>query len=153
MKKASIIWILLLIGPFLYSFKAFMDEQEWITWGNRFLTESYDPSTEAKIKKWEISLTPDHFIRLQKTYQQGKREYYSFNLQRFNGLEYVPGQAATDTLEMKTQADDIIIQTFDDPKGDIDSMGTILDIPVKKLAPERLDSLKQALQFLKAKSL
>ena len=98
-------------------------------------------------------LTNDHFIRLRKTYQHGKQEYYSFNLQRFNGLTYVPGETATDTLELKTKTDDIIVQTYDDPKGDVDSMATTLDIPVKKLTPERLDSLKQALQFLKDKNL
>jgi len=151
--KASIICFVLLTGPLLFGFKPLMDEQEWITWGNRFLNESYDPSAEIKIKKWEISLTPDHFIRLRKTYQQGKQEYYSFNLQRFSEVKYLPGQAQTDTLELKTQADDIIVQTYNDPKGDVDSMSTLFNIPVKKIAPERLDSLKQALNFLKAKNL
>ena len=153
MKKPLLTAAILAICPFLYSFGTFLNEQEWISWGNRFLNESYDPTVEPKLKKYEISLTTDRFIRLRKTYQQGKQEYYSFNLQRFNGLEYVPGQAATDTLELKTQTDDIIVQTYDDPKGNIDSMATMLDIPVKKLSPERLDSLKQALQFLKARNL
>lgn len=98
-------------------------------------------------------LTPDHFIRVRKTYQQGKQAYYSFNLKRFAAMNYVAGSALTDTLQMQTQADDIIVQTYDDPKGDIDSMATVIAIPVKKMAPERLDSLKQALQFLKQKGL
>jgi hypothetical protein len=153
MKKPLFIAAILAICPFLCSFGTFLNEQEWITWGNRFLNESYDPTVEPKLKKYEISLTPDHFIRLRKTYQQGKQEYYSFNLKRFNALEYVPGQTATDTLALKTQTDDIIVQTYDDPKGDIDSMATKLNIPVKKLLPERLDSLKQAFAFFKSKAL
>lgn len=130
-----------------------MNDQEWITWGNKLLTESYDASIDATLKKYEISLTTDHFIRLRKTYQQGKQEYYSFNLQRFTGLNYLPGTAQTDTLQLHTLADDIIVQTYNDPHGDIDSMTTTLNIPVKKLAPQTLDSLKQALVILKGKGL
>ena len=143
--------LLLLSGLFLYGFKAFMNEQEWINWGNRFLNENYDPTVEPKLKKYEITLTTDHFIRLRKTYQQGKQEYFSFNLERFSELDYVPGAAATDTLELKTRADDIIVQTYEDPKGDVDSMATSMAIPVKKIAAERLDSLRQALNFLRRK--
>jgi len=130
-----------------------MNEQEWLIWGNKFLVENYNPSTEAKLIKWEIMLTPDHFIRLRKTYQQGKQEYYSFNIKRFTNINYIAGDALTDTLRIKTQTDDIIVQTYNDPEGDVDSMATMLNIPLKKTAPERLDSLKQALMFLKAKGL
>ena len=153
MKKAFIIALILFITPILYSFAAFMGDQEWVNWGNKFLNENYDPSAEAKIKKWEIVLTTDHFIRLQKTYQQGKLEYYSFNLKHFEGMDYLPGPAQTDTLQFKMQTDEIIMQTYDDPKGNIDSMETILKIPVKKIEPARLDSLKRALSFLKDKAL
>jgi hypothetical protein len=45
--------------------------------------------------------------------------------------------------------DDIIVQTYDDPKGNIDSMATTLTIPVKDMTPEKLDSLNDALDFLK----
>jgi hypothetical protein len=150
-KKALFMGLILLSGAFLYGFKAFMNEQEWIDWGNKFLNEIYNPSVEPKLKKYEITLTSDHFIRLRKTYQQGKQEYFSFNLERFAELDYVAGTAATDTLQMKTRADDIIVQTYEDPKGDVDSMATTLAIPVKKITPERLDSLRQALNFLKRK--
>ncbi|RYU90845.1 hypothetical protein EWM62_09395 [Mucilaginibacter terrigena] len=152
-KKALLVTVIVLPALFLYGFKLFSTEQEWINWGNRFLNESYDPTVEPKLKKYEITLTTDHFIRLRKTYQQGKQEYYSFNLQRFAGLDYLPGKAETDTLQMKTQTDDIIIQTYQDPQGDVDSMATHWEIPVKKLSPQRLDSLKEALTFLKSKGL
>ncbi|MFD0765140.1 hypothetical protein ACFQZI_09765 [Mucilaginibacter lutimaris] len=152
-RKAFLITLISLSGLFFGGFRPVMDEQEWINWGNRFLNENYDPTVEPGIKKFEIALTPDHFMRLRKTYQQGKQEYYSFSLKRFAEMGYIPGTAATDTLEMKTQADDIIYQTYEDPQGDIDSMATAWDIPVKKLSPQRLDSLKQALNFLKGKGL
>ena len=141
------------ICAFLWSFKALMNEQEWISWGNRFFTEAYDASVEPKLKKYEISLTPDHFIRLRKTYQQGKQEYFSFNLQRFTTLGYKPGQGNTDTITVSTRTDDIIVQTYNDPEGDVDSMATTLNLPVKKMPAQKLDSLKQALAFLKEKQL
>ncbi|MBD1383917.1 hypothetical protein IDJ75_01390 [Mucilaginibacter rigui] len=152
-KKAFIVAIISLSGLFFGGLRPFSTEQEWITWGNRFLNESYDPTVEPKLKKYEITLTPDHFIRLRKTYQQGKQEYYSFNVKRFTNLDYIPGTAATDTLEIKTQTDDIIYQTYEDPKGDIDSMATSWDIPVKKMTQPRVDSLRRALTFLKGKAL
>lgn len=151
-KKTFLLPLFVLITLFLASFIAIMDEQDWQNWTNKFLIDRYDPSAEEKIKKWEIMLTPDHFIRVRKTYQQGKQEYYSFNLKRFTEINYLSGTGLTDTLQIQTQADDIIMQTYDDPKGNIDSMETMLKIPVKKIEPLRLDSLRQALNFLKAKS-
>jgi hypothetical protein len=130
-----------------------MGDQEWLNWGNKFLNETYDPSVEPKLKKYEIMLTTDHFIRLRKTYQQGKQEYYSFHIKHFQDMNYIVGTALTDTLQVKTQADDIIVQTYNDPAGDMDSMATMLNIPVKKTAEAKIDSLRQALQFLKAKTL
>lgn len=140
---------LLAMCMLLCSFKGFMDGQEWTNWANRFLNEAYDPSVDPNIKKFEINLTPDHFIRLRKTYQQGKQEYFSFKISRLNTLDLKPGTANTDTIVFKTLADDIIYQTFEDPAGDLDSMVTEWDIPIKKNSPKRLDSLKEALTFLK----
>jgi hypothetical protein len=63
------------------------------------------------------------------------------------------GTAESGTLQLKTMADDIIVQTYNDKKGDIDSMATELDIPVKNMAPERLDSLRKAFNYFKGKNL
>ncbi|WP_374951855.1 hypothetical protein [Mucilaginibacter sp.] len=130
-----------------------MSDQEWINWSNKFLTESFEPAVGPKLKKYEIMLTPDHFIRLRKTYQQGKQEYYSFSIKRFAAITYLNSGVSTDTLKLQTQADDIIVQTYNDPKGDVDSMATTLNIPVKKIAASKIDSLKLALSVLKARSL
>lgn len=96
-------------------------------------------------------LTSDYFLRLRKTYQHGKQEYFSFNLHRLNEVEY-QGDEQTGTLELSTTADDIIVQTYEDPKGDIDSMSTVLELPLKNMSTGRLDSLKNALNYLKAKA-
>ena len=129
-----------------------MSDEDWLTWANRCLTQSYDPSADAKLKKWELSVTPEYFVRLRKTYAKGKQEYYSFNLHQFNDMDYL-GNTNNGTLELKTNADDIIVQTRNDRNGDVDSMATMLDIPVKNMEPERLDSLREALNYFKAKGM
>ena len=135
-----------------YGFKYHFDEQDWLTYTNRCLAQSYDASGDSKLKKVEFFLTPDSFIRLRKTYAKGKQEYYSFNLHQLNDFDYL-GNSTTGILEFKTHADDIIVQTYNDRHGDVDSMTTVLDIPVKNMEPERLDSLHEALNYFKAKRL
>jgi hypothetical protein len=151
--KVVIIFSIMAIAASICAFRSGMDEQEWLNWSNKCLSEAYNPSVDAKLKKYEIEVTPDHFLRLRKTYQHDRQEYFSFNLQKFDDVNYHHGIGPADTLQIKTQADDIIVQTYNDPKGDIDSMATVLNIPVKNMSPERLDSLHNALLFLKSKGL
>jgi hypothetical protein len=125
-----------------------MDATEAVSYSNHCLNQCYDPSGETKLKKWELSVTEDLFIRLRKTYQGGKQEYYSFRIKRFSDLDYT-GTANAGTLQLKTDADNIIQQTYNDPKGNEDNMVEAMSIPVKNMEPERLDSLRTALLLLK----
>lgn len=145
-----IILSIMALAACICAFGPGMNEQDWLTWSNKCLSEAYNPTVDAKLKKVEIEVTADHFVRLRKTYPHEKQEYFSFNLQRFADLNYLHSSGPADTLQMKTVADDIIVQTYNDPKGDIDSMATVLTIPVKNMSPERLDSLKAALAYLKS---
>jgi hypothetical protein len=151
-RKAFIVFAISCTALFICGFRFITDENEWLSWSNKCLTESYNPSAEVNLKKWEIMLTPEHFIRLRKTFQHGKQEYFSFNLSRLDSFDYL-GTTGNGVLHFKTMNDDIIVQTYDDPKGNIDSMSTVLDIPVKSLSAERLDSLNSALQYFKTKGL
>ncbi|HZX59610.1 MAG TPA: hypothetical protein VFE54_12820 [Mucilaginibacter sp.] len=151
-RKAFIVLSISSTALFICGFRFITGETEWLNWSNKALTESYNPSAEANLKKWEIILTPEHFIRLRKTFQHGKQEYFSFNLSRLDSFDYL-GNINNGVLHFKTLNDDIIVQTYDDPKGNIDSMSTVLDIPVKSISPERLDSLNSALQYFKTKGL
>ena len=135
-----------------YSFKNIDADQDWLVWANRCLLQSYDPSTDSKLKKWDITLTGDSFLRLRKTYAKGKEEFYSFNLHRLNDMDYT-GTTFVGVLQLKTQADDIIVQTRNDREGDVDTMATVLNIPVKNMEPERLDSLRDAFNYFKTKGL
>ncbi|MDN3549533.1 hypothetical protein [Mucilaginibacter aquaedulcis] len=151
-KKILLVGPVLLISWLNYSFKAETDDIEWLDWSNKCLTESYNPLPDVKLKKWELALTNDYFLRLRKTYQHGKQEYFSFNLHRLNNVEY-QGDDKVGVLQLNTTADDIIVQTYEDPKGDIDSMSTTLELPVRNMSSGRLDSLKNALSYFKAKGL
>ncbi|TWJ02433.1 hypothetical protein JN11_01406 [Mucilaginibacter frigoritolerans] len=151
-KKVLIITTVALTLAVNYCFKYKFDEQDWLVWANKCLAQSYDTSADAKLKKWELLITPDSFIRLRKTYAKGKQEYYSFNLHKLNNVDYV-GNPVAGILELKTIADDIIVQTRNDRKGDVDSMTTALNIPLKNIPTERLDSLEEALNYFKEKGL
>jgi len=150
--KVVILFVIIPICAFRYSLKPKMDEQQWLQWSNKCLNESYDPSGEAKLKTWELTVTPEHFLRLRKTFQHGKQEYFSLHLHLFNDLDYL-GNINHGMLQLKANNDDVIVQTYDDPKGNVDSMATSLDLPVKNMQPERLDSLRTALMFFKSGNL
>jgi hypothetical protein len=135
-----------------YGFRYSFNEQDWLLWTNKVLTQSYDPTGDAKLKKWDLAVTNDDFIRLRKTYQKGKQVYYSFNLGKLNGMDYF-GDTYKGTIRLKAVEDDIIVQTYNDRKGDVDSMATTMSIPVKNMPAERLDSLQHALEYFKAKGL
>ncbi len=152
MKKTAAIIPIFALSCFIYGFKPAMSEQEWLSWSNKCLTESFNPPPDISLKKWEITLTSDYFLRLRKTYQHDRQEYFSFNLHRLNNVEYL-GTDTTGTLKLSTITDDIIVQTYEDPKGDLDSMATELELPVKHMSPAKLDSLKTALNYFKAKGL
>lgn len=119
-----------------------------IAWSNKTLLHIYDPTTEVKLKKWELTITDDLFLRFRKTYTNGKQEYYSCHLHSFNDLDYL-GTTRVGSLTISTQADDIIVQTYNDRKGDVDSMTNVLSIPVRNMEPEQVDSLRNALQTFK----
>jgi hypothetical protein len=125
-----------------------MDANEAVAYSNHCLNESYDASGDAKVKKVELSVTEDLFVRFRKTYTGGKQDYYSFRVKRFSDLTYM-GTATKGSLILKTDADNVIQQTYNDPKGNEDNMMQTMSIPVKSMEPERLDSLRTALLFLR----
>ncbi len=132
----------------IYGFRRMPDARQMLNWSNQLLTRIYDPSGEGKLKKLDISITDDYFLRLRKTYQNGKQEYYSCQLGSFNELDYT-GTSASGLIRITTAADNIIVQTYNDRKGDVDSMTTAVTIPVKNIEPEQIDSLRNTLFYFK----
>jgi hypothetical protein len=149
-KKVIVVLVLIIAGLANFGFVTAIDEQEMVAWTNKCFVQSFDASVDAKLKKWELLLTNDSFIRFRKTYQNNKQEYFSFHLNRLNDMSYL-GDATSGTLQFKTTEDDIIVQTYNDRKGDVDSMANVLSIPVKNMGAERLDSLHTAIEYFKTK--
>ena len=135
----------------LFSFSyLYSDENQLISWSGRCLLHWFNPESGLKLKKWELTVTGDCFLRFKKYYQTGKQEYYSFHLRRFKDVDYL-GTTANGILRLHTNADDVIVQTYNDPKCNIDSMSSVIDIPVREVIPEQLDSLRTNLLELKEK--
>jgi len=132
------------------SFARHMNEQEMLAWGNKCLNESFDPTVDAKLKKWQLELTPEAFLRVRKTYQSKKEEYFSFQLHRMVDMNYL-GTPESGMLKFTTAEDDIIVQVSNDKKGDLDTLATTMSIPMKNMPLERLDSLRTVLEYFKNK--
>lgn len=132
----------------LCGFKAAPDVAQLLGWSNHCLNHYYDQSADTKLKKLDLTFTDDYFFRLRKTYQTGKQEYFSMKMHSFDDLDY-SGSPTSGTLIIKTKADDIIVQTYNDRQGNVDSMATQLNIPVKDMDVEQVDSLRNALLSLK----
>lgn len=111
----------------------------------RKINELYHVGKEPnKLKKYEIQLKEDGFFRFRKFQLAGKQEYYSFNVLRFSALDYV-GSTAGGTLILRTLDEDVIVQTYNDPKGNIDSMARQVSIPVKEIEPADLQLIQDNL--------
>jgi len=127
----------------LISWRSALREEPW-AWIQRCLLQAFNQSAKASLKKWDLCVTPDGFFRLRKHFPTGKQEYFSFHFQRLKEVQY-EGTSTAGEIVFKTIEDDIIVQTFGDPKGDIDSMSTMFKLPVLDIRAGQLDSLRNAL--------
>lgn len=93
-----------------------------------------------KMKKAEIQLTRDGFFRCRRTFINGKQEYYSFSFSAFEDLSYL-GDEQNGWMVLKVKPEGIIVQTFRDPKGNIDTMASELRLPFKNLQAADLHTI------------
>ncbi|MXV53012.1 hypothetical protein GS399_18740 [Pedobacter sp. HMF7647] len=145
-KKAFylLVGLIALVGSF-----AFRGANSSIEASNQFFSTSFDPDYgKTKLKKWELAITENGFFRLRKTLANGKQEYYSFNLSKFESLDYL-GTESSGVLSLKTQSDNIIVQTFNDPAGNIDSMSHQLEVPLRNINLDNLNKLPENLEQIK----
>lgn len=118
-----------------------------LQWSQAFLSARYDAAAEVqKVKKYDFQLTPDGFFRLKKTFVSGKQEYFAFHLSRLSTVDF-SGNTEAGVLVLKTRQNDIIVQTFNDRRGNIDTMSSLLPIPLKHIEAETLDSLARSLKL------
>ncbi|GAB3929833.1 hypothetical protein [Mucilaginibacter myungsuensis] len=143
--------IVVLTGVVLVA-SAFKTEPEaalFIHSSNKILAQVYDIAGEVKLKKWELSVTEDHFLRLRKTFQTGKQEYFSLHLTSVADVAYL-GNTDKGIIRINTKTDDVIVQTHGDKKGNVDSMATSFSIPLKNIQTEQLDTLYKTFQLFKS---
>ncbi len=124
-------------------------ESNWRSYTESCLGICFDDTDgNVKLKKWELKVTEKGFFRLRKYFPKGKEEYFSFNVRKFVSLDYL-GTEESGTLLITTRDADVIVQTYNDPAGNIDSMSNILKIPVKNIKLNQLDSLARDLMQIK----
>jgi hypothetical protein len=124
---------------------AFSDP-ETITQSINFLqktfTDHYDNSQESdQVKRYELNVTNNGFC--------GKTEYFAFKLSKFKDMDYY-GTTASGKLYIHTKGDDVIVQTYKDRGGDVDSMATQLVIPLKNMEAEDLNLIRDHLNKINA---
>jgi len=105
-------------------------------------------SGSVKIRQFELLLNDEGFLRYRRTYVTGKQEYYSFNLMRISAIDYL-GNTLSGDLSFQTQEDDVIVQTFNDRSGNVDSMATHFRLPISSVEAEDLVALHNDLLEMK----
>lgn len=108
----------------------------------------YPESELVKIRKCELLLSDEGFLRYRKTYLSGKQEYYSLNITRVSSVDYF-GDTGSGNLLLKTMEDDVIVQTFNDRAGDVDSMATLFRLDLHTVEPEDLVALQDDILGMK----
>lgn len=105
-------------------------------------------SPEANPAKTKLEVNQAGFIRFTQTLKSGKQNYASLNLYKFSKMNYW-GTAKVGTLILYSVKNEVIVQTFNDPAGDVDSMSTHLNIPIQNIEPEQLDAMDYQLRRIR----
>ncbi|MDN3586327.1 hypothetical protein QWY86_06585 [Pedobacter aquatilis] len=129
----------------LYSFSTADNVDEYVNYLQKSFTEHYDFAQESSaVKKYELNVTNNGFCRYKRYFANGKIEYFAFKLAKFKDLDYY-GTTTAGKLFLRTKSDDVIVQTYNDRAGDVDSMGTCIVIPLKNIEAEDLNQIKESL--------
>lgn len=148
MKKFTICLKLLLISAICMLLTAFSFKdslEEYALFLQKSFTEHYDASQEGSIvKKYELNVTNTGFCRYKRYFNNGKIEYFAFKLAKFRDFDYY-GTTKSGLLYLRTKNDDVIVQTYNDKNGDVDSMATCMVIPLKNIEAEDLNQIRENL--------
>lgn len=129
-------------------FSGFELPEDEVFYIQSFLTKYYDSDIQSKeLKRFELNVTNTGFCRYRRIFLNGKEEYFAFNLSRFKSMDFY-GTTSNGQLYIRTKSDDVVVQTRNDRKGEVDSTGTYLVIPLKNVDELQLNQL--ALHFRKA---
>ena len=135
---------------FLTAFSVRYDMMEETLFVQKMLKEHYDEiAIKPALKRYELNVTNSGFCRYKRFYASGKVEYFSFNLTKFKDMNY-SGTDKAGRLILRTMGDDVIVQTYNDRKGDVDSMANSMSIPLKNVDAEGLNALSERLVKMNA---
>lgn len=148
MKKFTLSLKLYLIPAFclfLCSFSYSDSIDEYVGYLQKSFTDHYDFSQESnQIKRYELNVTNNGFCRYKRYFNNGKTEYFAFKLAKFKDMDYY-GTTESGKLYLHTTGDDVIVQTYKDKGGDVDSMATQIIIPLKNMEAEDLNRIRESL--------
>lgn len=148
MKKFTLrlkIWSFGLLGLVFCAFSDPESITQYIDSLQKSFTDHYDAEQEiSQVKRYEFNVTNNGFCRYKRYFSNGKTEYFAFKLSKFKDMDYV-GTTVSGQLYLYTKGDDIIVQTYKDRGGDVDSMATRLMVPLKNMEPEDLNLIRENL--------
>lgn len=102
------------------------------------------------VKEQKLEVTPEGFLRFRQKLLSGKQEYFAFHFSRYKEMKYF-GTEERGYAEIMVADSNVIVQTFNDPKGDIDSMGTSMRLNFQHCTAEELSRLESQFSQLKKK--
>jgi hypothetical protein len=71
-----------------------------------------------------------------------KLNIFSFNFLKYKDIDFL-GSSVRGSLYLRTMEDDVIVQTYHDRQGDIDSMASFMIIPLRSVEPQDLNILRE----------
>ena len=135
---------------FLCSFSDPESMEQCASYLQKTFTDHYDSSQESdRIKRYELNVTNNGFCRYKRYFNNGKTEYFAFKLSKFKDMDYC-GTTTAGKLYIHTRGDDVIVQTYKDRGGDVDSMATQIIIPLKNIEAEDLNLIRDNLNKINA---
>jgi hypothetical protein len=122
-------------------FSGFNLPEDSRTFIHDMLNRYYDKDVQnAGLKRYELNVTNTGLCRYRKVYLNGKEEYFAFNLSKFKDMDFY-GNTTKGNLFIRTQSDNVMVQTRRDKAGEVDSMSTYIVIPLKNIEVAQLNEL------------
>lgn len=143
--KTLTIAVIAVLGLFLCGFSDPISLESYLNYLQKSFIDHYDASQEQSlIKRYELNVTNTGFCRYKRFYNSGKTEYFSFKFSKFKQMDYL-GSTTEGKLVLRTKGDDVIVQTYNDKAGDVDSMASELVIPLKNIEVDDLNKIKNTI--------
>jgi hypothetical protein len=98
-------------------------------------------------KSSSLEITTDGFFRYKRVLKSNKTEYYSVKMEKLLNV-YFYGSEKGGWLTFKCVDESVIFQSYNDPKGNIDSMGNEISFPLKSIPVENLNYFENNIKVI-----